>query len=197
MPANIRRRLPRRGTSTLTAIAVMSLLLGVAAPAGATVVERDRVAFEFADTYEDCGFEVAVEGAVSLKLRIRAGTGDNEGAFFLRRNVAYHETHTNVVTGESLTIEGRFVFNEVRATRVDGDVFEFTAIDAGQPFVVTAADGEVLLRDRGLVQSTVLFDTGGDDEPGGELLDIGFELRGPHPGFDADFCDIVTALIGS
>lgn len=194
MPTTIRRPVVR--TRTLTAIAIIALLLVAAAPAGATVIERDRSSFDYADTYDDCGFEVAVEGTLTSQLRIRAGKGDNDGAFFVRDTYSYTETHTNVETGASLTIEGRGVFNEVRATRIDGDVFEFAAIEAGQPFVVSDADGDVVLRDRGVLQYTVVFDTGGDDTPGGDVLDLSIEARGPHPGMDEDFCDIITPLIG-
>ena len=180
-----------------TAVAVMALMIVSAAPAGATVIERDRYSFDFADTYDDCGFEVVVVGTVSGQMRIRAGTGKAETAFFIRDTVSYTETHTNVETGEFLTIEGRLVFNEVRATRVDGNVFEFTAIQAGQPFVVSDSDGNVVLRDRGVLQFHILFDTGGDDAPGGEVLDLHIEARGPHPGEDVDFCDILIPLISS
>ena len=102
------------------------------------------------------------------------------------------------MTGETLRIEGHAVLNEVRARHVAGNVFEFTSIEAGQPFVVYDSAGNVLLRDRGMVQSHHLFDTGGDDVPGGEVLDVQSRLRGPHPGADIDFCnDIITPLIGS
>lgn len=176
----------------------MALMIVSAAPAMATVVERDRYSFDFSDTYGDCGFEVDVEGAQSGHLRIRAGKGKTDTAFFLRDNYTYTETHTNVDSGAFLTIEGNGVFNEVRATRVEGNVFEFTAVEAGQPFVVYDSDGNLVLRDRGVVRYHVLFDTGGDDVPGGEVLDISAELRGPHPGFDSDFCgDIISPLIGS
>lgn len=76
-------------------------------------------------------------------------------------------------------------------------MFEFTSIVAGQPFVVYDSAGNLVLRDRGLAQSTVLFDTGGDDVPGGEVLDVQTEFRGQHPGADIDFCDdLIIPLIG-
>lgn len=67
-------------------------------------------------------------------------------------------------------------------------MFEFVSIEAGQRFVVSDSAGNVVLRDRGVVYSTVLFDTGGDDAPG-EVLDIQTQLRGQHPGANTDFCD--------
>lgn len=197
MPTTIQRRVARQPTRVLTVVAALALMIVAAASAGATIVESDRYEFSFSDSYADCGFDVAVEAAVSGHFRIRAGKGGTDTAFFLRDNFSYGETHTNVVTGESLTIEGHGVFNEVRARHVEGNVFEFTSIEAGQPFVVSDSAGTVVLRDRGMVQSRVLFDTGGDDVPGGEVLDVQTELRGPHPAADLDFCnEIIGPLIG-
>lgn len=186
----------RRPTRILTVVAVIALLVVSAAPAGATIVERERYEFSVTDGYSFCGFDVAVDVAVRGQLRIREGKGRDDSAFFVRDTFSFTETHTNVETGAFLTIAGRSVFNEVRATRIEGNVFEFTAIDAGQPFVVSDSDGTVVLRDRGVVVSRVLFDTGGDDVPGGQILDIEADLRGPHPGFDADFCEVIAPLIG-
>ena len=197
MSTTIQRGVARQPTRTLTVVAVIALMLVSAAPAGATIVERNRYDLGFSDRYDDCGFDVAVEGAVSGHLRIRAGTGETDTAFFLRDTFSYTEIHTNLETGESLTIEGRGVFNEVRATHVEGNVFEFTSIEAGQPFVISDSAGDVVLRDRGVVYSRVLFDTGGDDVPGGEVLDVHTELRGPHPGADINVCNVITTLIGS
>jgi hypothetical protein len=71
-------------------------------------------------------------------------------------------------------------------------------IQAGQPFVVYNSDGQVVLRDRGVIRFTYLFDTLGDNEPGGVFVqDVDVRVNGPHPGFDADFCDIARSLIGS
>lgn len=199
MPTTIQRRVAHQPTRALTVVAVLALMIVSAAPAGATIVERDRYEFSFSDSYDDCGFDVAVEGAASGHFRIREGKGTTATTFFLRDNFSYAETHTNVVTGASLTIEGHGVFNEVRASHVEGNVFEFTSIEAGQPFVVYNSAGTVVLRDRGMLQTRVLFDTGGDDMPGGEVLDVQTEFRGPHPGADdMDFCnDIIGPLIGS
>jgi len=42
-----------------------------------------------------------------------------------------------------------------------------------------------------------VFDTGGDDEPGGEFVEfLGVEVRGPHPGFFTHFCAIAGDLVG-
>jgi hypothetical protein len=42
----------------------------------------------------------------------------------------------------------------------------------------------------------ILFDTEGDDIPGGIFIEeLSAEAHGPHPGFD-DFCGLITPLIG-
>lgn len=49
------------------------------------------------------------------------------------------------------------------------------------------------LRDGGSIHHHALFDTGGDDVPGAEFLeDLGADVHGPHPGFETDFCEIIT-----
>jgi hypothetical protein len=60
--------------------------------------------------------------------------------------------------------------------------------------------GAVLLRDRGVIRTTILFDTLGDDTPGGVTLEeLDVSVAGPHPGFFMDddaFCGLVQDLIG-
>jgi hypothetical protein len=180
-----------------TAAAAAVLVVG-ATPAGATVVDRGDYSNPYSFEYDDCGFPVAVEGTASGHFRIRAGKGDLDTAFFLNDNFSYTETQTNVETGAFLTITGNAVFNEIRATRVEGTIFEFEAVEAGQPFRVYDSDGNLVLRDRGSILHRSLFDTLGDDMPGGEFIqDLPADVHGPHPGFDTDFCEIITPLIGS
>lgn len=188
----------RRVAKLILFLAVAMALLAVdAIPAGATVVEKGRFADSYSDTFVDCGFPVQVEGQISGQYRIRQGKGKNASAFFLRSTYSFRETYTNTDTGEYFVVRGHAVFNEVKATRVSGSIFKFVRIEAGQPFVVENSAGQVVLRDRGVVRSTILFDTLGDDVPGGiELAFLGAEVRGPHPGFYKDFCEIASDLIG-
>ena len=104
-----------------------------AAPAGATVVDRGPYTDSYSFEYDDCGFDVLVEGTVSGHFRMRAGKGKTDTAFFLNDTHSYTETHTNPATGATLTITGHAVFNEIKATRVEGNIFEFEAVEAGQP----------------------------------------------------------------
>jgi len=187
-------RTVRWGLAALTS----TLVMGTAtAPASATVVDKGRYAEDFAFGYTDCGFPVDVVGHVAASYRIREGTGADDSAYFLRETFSLREIHTNSDTGKWLVLYGTGVFNEIGATRVEGSIFEFTSIDAGQPFVIENSAGEVVLRDRGLLRKRVLFDTGGDNEPGGtEIGFVGFDVAGPHPGLFADFCQLASDLIG-
>ena len=92
---------------------------------------------------------------------------------------------------------GNATFNEVEATRVEGSILEFRFVEAGQPFVVKDADGNVVSRNRGAVKGRYLFDTLGDDEPAGELVaDGNVQVAGPHPDRETPLCEIASELIG-
>ena len=81
---------------------------------------------------------------------------------------------------------------------MSGNVFEFRAVEAGQPFRVYDSAGRLVLRDRGSIVHRFLFDTLGDDIVGGQFVaDLEPSVHGPHPGFDTDFCEIIAPLIGS
>ena len=133
--------------------------------------------------------------ASSGHYRFRAGKGKTDTAFFNLDNYSFTETQTNPETGEFLTITANVVFNEIKATRVEGSIFEFWANEAGQ-FRMYDSDGRLVARDRGSVRFHILFDTEGDDVPGGIFIEeFPPKVNGPHPGFD-DFCGLITPLIG-
>ena len=191
-------RLPKIvGKRRALLIAAAALLAACASvPAQATVRERFRLVEPIADSY-DCGFPVEVSGSISLLLVLREGKHEDAGTFPVLNHVRYRETHTNTDTGEWFTIEGNATFNEVEATRVEGSIFEFRFVEAGQPFVVKDADGNVVSRNRGAVKGSYLFDTLGDDEPGGEFVaDVNVQVAGPHPDRETPLCEIASELIG-
>jgi hypothetical protein len=180
------------GAFAATAAAVM--ILG-GPPAGATVVERGSYSNSYSFSHDECGFDVLVEGTTTGHLRLRAGKGKTDTAFFALDNYSFTETQTNPETGEFVTIEGNAVFNEIRARRVEGTIFEFWAVEAGQ-FRMYDSDGRLVARDRGSIQFHALFDTEGDDEPGAIFIEeFPPKVHGPHPGFE-DFCGLITPLIG-
>jgi hypothetical protein len=183
--------------STISGLVAAALLTAlVAAPAQATVRERIRSQPEWS-FMEDCGFPVQVTGSGSELLIIREGKNKDQGAFPVGARFSYGETWTNPETGQWFVIRGHVHFNEVEATHVEGSIFEFRFVEAGQPFVVEDSDGNVVERSRGSVHGSFLFDTLGDDQPGGEwIADLDFRVAGPHPGLDKHPCDYAVELIG-
>ena len=180
------------------AVVAATVMAFAAAQASATGFESFHYTDEpYAFSYDDCGFAVDVEGTASGHVRVREGKGKTETAFLVSDNYSYSETHTNPETGAFVTITGNGVFNEVKATRVEGNVFLFEVVEAGQPFRLYDSDGNLVARDRGSIRYRYLFDTEGDDVPGGTpVFEFEPETHGPHPGFD-NFCDLITPLIGS
>jgi hypothetical protein len=88
-------------------------------------------------------------------------------------------------------------FNEVEATRVEGSIFVFRFVEAGQPFVVEDSDGNVVECNNGSVHGSFLSDTIGDDQPGCErIADLDFRTAGQHPGIDKHPCEYAVELIG-
>lgn len=176
----------RRSVSMAAASAALSALLILSAPsAGATVVDRERYEFTDSFTFDDCGFEVSVESAGHGVASIRVGTGELDSAFFAHNKYWYTDTYS--ANGKFFTITGNGLFQEIRAIPRGGSLFEFTSVEAGQPFTVTDMNGEVLFRDRGAIIQTILFDTEGDDVPGGIFIEeVDLRVAGPHPGFFVD-----------
>jgi hypothetical protein len=183
---------------TLTLVAVTTAVTALGAgTASATVIDRGHYSSDpYAFSHDDCGFDVDVEGTASGQFHIRAGKGKTDTAFFQFDNYSFTETQTNPANGKFLTITANASFRETRAKRVEGNVFEFWAVESGQ-FRMFDSEGRLVARDRGSVQFHILFDTEGDDVPGGIFIEeFPPKVNGPHPGFD-DFCGLITPLIGS
>lgn len=188
-----RSRLMRRLTVGAVACTVAATALA-AKPASATMFEINTP-WSFGDggQFEDCGRPIDWQLDVSGTISIRTGKGKDASAFFAREQSEWFETWTDPATGDVLlTIETRQQIHDVQATRLEGSIFEFTTALTGQPFTVRDGNGNVLLRDRGRIAFAYVFDTGGDDMPGGTwLYDLGTHVSGPHPGFDIDLCELV------
>ena len=184
-----------RSTMAVLVAAGVMVVMGTP-PAQATVRER----FSEHEDYEyvqDCGFAVEVTGSLDNAFLLREGGNQDAGAFPVLNRTAFSERWTNAETGEWFTIRGHAVFNEIGATRVEGSIFEFRAVEAGQPFVVEDSDGSIVESNSGSVHISYLFDTLGDDVPGGEwIADVGFRVAGPHPSLFADPCEYAVQLIG-
>src|SRR5215218_9193872 len=153
----------RKGSA---AVATLAALLVLAAPAQAKVIGHEHYTQPYSDDFEVCGFSVHVEGLATGNALLRVGLGDLDSAFFGLDNYRYAETWTNTDNGRSLTIWGNAIVHDVKATHVSGSIFQFTTIESGRPFNVVDANGNTVIRDRGSIRSTYLFDTEGDDQPG-------------------------------
>jgi hypothetical protein len=179
-------------TAFVSAIGAVLAMSMVAGPVGATVSPQDRYSDDYVFSFDDCGFWVDGSGHVEGIAQLRIGKGDLTSAFFLHDNSSFAETWTRRDTGDSFTLSGNTVFQETRATHVEGTIYEFTSIVAGQPFVVRDADGTLIMRDRGVIRQVLQFDTLGDDVPGGAFVkEVSFSVSGPHPGLDLDLCTLL------
>lgn len=184
-------RRPRRRVFIL--LGVVALLATFATPAAATIFESGRFGgdYVFTDT-ESCDFDLLIQGSDEGRYRIREGKTKVDTAFFFQGTTTFEETITNTSNGAFITVRGHFMHNETRAIPLGGSLFEFRDVEAGQ-ISFYDADGSLLFRDRGMIQFTYTFDTGGDDVPGGtfgSVIDI--RLRGPHPSWDVDWCGLFS-----
>jgi hypothetical protein len=178
-------------------IAVALAVTGITAPAApASVVDRGHFEDDPYGFSYDCGFPVEVSGVGSGHFRLREGTGKDATAFFSLDRISFREIHTNPETGEWFSLSGHFANNEIGARRVAGSLFEFRIIKAGPVAVIEDSDGNLVSRDRGVLRRTILFDTGGDEDPGGTFVDlVDLRLSGPHESFGR-LCDVAAELIG-
>jgi hypothetical protein len=177
---------------------VMLTLGGLASPTRATVIHEGTVTGTDHFTDDSCGFTLNVDVQFQFTSRLRVDSG---GQAFLEHTIfRVTETITNPDTGRYFFITHRGLYNEIKATLVEGTVYEFVAVEAGQPFVIRDASGNVVTRDRGVIVHHFLFDTLGDSQPGGEfIVELSDDVHGPHPAFAPDFpfCDIAAALTGA
>ena len=196
--AHAYRRLKRFKVVGLTALAVVAVLALSASPAAGTVVESGFYSGTDSFSFDDCGFTLDVESEFSGHFVLRA---DKDGqAFYGKDNFQFRDVLTNADTGQWFVIRGNGLFSEIKATLIEGTIYEFVAVEAGQPLVLEDSAGKVVVRDRGVIRHTALFDTLGDGMPGGELLEeTHTSVHGPHPGFAEDFpfCEIAAELTGA
>ena len=102
---------------------------------------------------------------------MRVGKGELDSLFFGLDNYQVTETLTNPANGNFVVLEHNGMANDTKGTLVEGTIFKATTIVAGQPFTIRDMSGRVVSRDRGVIRTTYLFDTLGDDTPGGVFLD--------------------------
>jgi hypothetical protein len=194
--------MPRRRRSWIVRALVLVvgtlLALLVALPANAAPIVNEPYAGT--DSFTECG-RFQVESTFSGRVMIKDATPATDGQFFFfQDNYQYRDVITNPATGEFVVVRGNGIFKEIQPRQVEGSVFTFLTHEAGQPFVVEDTSGRVVLRDRGMITLSYVFDTLGDSAPGGIFLEdpVVVRVSGPHPGFEEafDFCALLTSLIG-
>jgi len=174
------------------AILVTALIPGVAQAAP----PYEHVKYSGTDSFTttDCGLDVSVDVAFNGVLHIRTVKDSDGQAFLAHNNYDTTETITNPANGQQLIIRANGVFHEQRATHIEGDIWAFEFLDAGT-FTLSDLDGNVLLRDRGVVKVRQVFDTLGDSQPGGEILSEELlSIAGPHATEDT-FCQTYLAQL--
>jgi hypothetical protein len=174
---------------------VAALAFGVAG-AGATVIEQRRYSDVESFTLTGCGFTLdgVAESSGHVLYRV-----DQTGQLFLAADAhSFRTTLTNPDTGRSFFLSGQGVYHDIAATPLGGTLYQVVAIEAGVPFTIEDSTGRVVLRDRGAIRTTYVFDSHGDGAPGGETIEVlEVVVHGPHPSLDADFCGLAAELTGA
>ncbi len=145
---------------------------------------------------ELCGLDVHLEQTFSGMFSIRPAPGSDE-AFLGHDNYRFTNIFTlnddDPTTNEFLRVEANGNFREQKATLLDPsepNIYRFTLVDASQ-YRIYGSDGALRFRNSGVAKITITFDTLGDGQPGGELIDEVVVEHG-YPK-DADFCEVLVA----
>ena len=170
------------------------VLIGSAMPVAAQAAPLEREQYSGTDSFDfdDCGFvvhdEVTFEGTFMLKAPREEGAPP-----YLFDNYETHETLT--ANGRTLTIDHQGLYKDLHITLVEDTVYQFVAMEAGQPFVMRDSDGGIIFRDRGVLMTTFQVDTLGDTDLENDVfVEDSFALladHGRHPGFYIDYCEVL------
>lgn len=187
-----------RTTAAALGAALLAVLAGTPlAAAQAEPLVKDRYEGTFTGQFDCDGITLRQEGSYSGLFKLRQGRAGDPTPYWFD-NYSYSMTITAVPdTGRWFTREGNGLYKDLRITHLEGTVYEFEAIETGQPWVVRDMDGELVLRDRGLLHTRFVVDTKGDDDPGNDEQ-LSWELvadRGAHPGFSIDYCQMAKDLL--
>jgi hypothetical protein len=187
-------------TTALAAAAAVAMVAGGGAlPASAAPIERGTFEFPDSFTFDDCGFEVAVDEVLRGRYVIKDSTPRTSGQFFqLQQQAEYVAVITRVDTGESVTQEWRTTFKEMPATVIsdDGREVVFRTHETGVWDVIRDSSGRVVYRSVGNLVNEYTFDTLGDGNPGGDFTSEEFvRASGNWQTLDLDYCAVLTDLL--
>lgn len=157
--------------------------------AAATVTHREQSTETFEFSGEPCGIPLDVVMTWSSRLVVRE---DADGAARTKDTYSFEAVFTNPENDRWFVQRGHGVVNQIKATPLEGSLYEIVVADAGQPFVLEDSEGRVVLRDRGVVRRTLLFDL-----EAGEHAETDALAHGPHPSSDGDaVCAAMAELAG-
>jgi hypothetical protein len=158
-------------------------------------VENDHYEDAFTGSFDDCGFTITYDVTTSGHFMSREVEGSDGQAFLAQDNFEVRNVLTNPETGAFMVERGHGLFKELSGRQIAGNIWEFTTHSIFNR-VLEDSEGNIVARESGLVTSLVVFDTLGDGQPGGIVLEEEITgVHGPHPVFEG-FCEIATDLIG-
>ena len=177
---------------------VAMLALAFAGSVQAAPIEREHYSGTDSFDFDDCGFVIHDEVVFDGVFMLKAPRADGAPPFYFDN---YHSVETLTANGRTATIEHQGLYKDLRITHVEGTIYQFVAMEAGRPFTVIDSDGNVLIRDRGVLMVTFQVDTMGDsDLENDEFIEGSWSLlkdAGSHPGFYIDFCaEMTTYFLG-
>ncbi len=177
------------------------LAIAVAIPQATSAAPIVREHYSGTDSWteEECGLlietTVTFEGLFMLK---EGHAGDPTPYYF--DNYKATVVQKNVATGDWITILHNGLYKDLRIEQVEGTVYEFVSIETGRPFSILDSEGNVVVRDMGLLKTRFRVDTLGDDDLSNDIfIPESWELlkdAGSHPGFYTDYCESLTDLLG-
>ena len=191
--AEARRR--RKRGALVVSVAAALLAIG-AGPALGTVVDRGHYADTETSSFVDCG-GITFDDVSTFSGQFRMKATKDPEAFLLRDTYQFRDVITNRATKKWFVLRGIVNFHEIAYRHISGTIYEFTANESGQPFVIEDSSGRVVVRDRGNLRHTAWFDTRGDGQPGADfIVEIHTAVHGPHPAFDDPdtFCNAAISL---
>ena len=193
-------RRPRLLLFAATMIGASALAVGVA---DAKPLEREHYSGTDTFSFDDCGFTIDAEIAFSGLFMLKEGK-HGDPTPYLFDNYRYQVTFIDTETGEGIIQQGNGLYKDLHITNVEGTIYQFEGLEAGQPFSIRTLDGDIILRDYGLLRTTFVVDTKGDtDLDNDEFVEGSFEVladRGAHPGFYFDeemFCATVEEALAA
>jgi hypothetical protein len=179
-------------TRTRTAVAVTTgvgmVLAGViaAAPAAASVIDRERYVDPYTDTFDACGTTVVVTGVTTGQF-VEVLRGD-QPLSYVAEHFVDRTTYTNTSTGRSWSTVLRFTHLDLRIELISGTTYRGTGHDAGT-FSVYDSAGNLYYRQAGNRKITEVFDISTDESLSFDVVTVG---HFPDSGFCADLEALTT-----